>query len=96
LGYPPYRRLARVVFKDKNAARARSLAEQGARALTSRIEEMGLTGTDIIGPAPCYYSRVGDMFRWQILVRAPDPRLALREAAIANGWHVELDPDDVL
>jgi len=96
LGYPPYRRLARVVFKDKNAVRARSLAEQGARALAARIAEMGLTGTDIIGPAPCYYSRVGDMFRWQILVRAPDPRLALREAAIANGWHVELDPDDVL
>lgn len=96
LGYPPYRRLARVVFKDKNAARARSLAESGARALLKRIEQDGLTGTDIIGPAPCYYLRVGDSFRWQILVRAPDPRLALREAASANGWHVELDPDDVL
>jgi primosomal protein N' (replication factor Y) len=96
LGYPPYRRLARVVFKDKNAARVRSLAEQAARALSKRIEEDGLTGTDIIGPAPCYYSRMGDTFRWQLLVRAPDPRLALREAASANGWHVELDPDDVL
>jgi primosomal protein N' (replication factor Y) len=96
LGYPPYRRLARVVFKDRNAARARSLAEQGARALAARIAELGLTGTDIIGPAPCYYARIGEVFRWQILVRAPDPRLALRDAATANGWHVELDPDDVL
>ncbi|MCU0475488.1 MAG: primosomal protein N' [Anaerolineae bacterium] len=96
LGYPPYRRLARVIFKDRNAARARSLAEQGARALAARIAQDGLTATDLMGPAPCYYGRVGEAFRWQVLVRAPDPRLALRDAAAANGWHVEIDPDDVL
>jgi primosomal protein N' (replication factor Y) len=96
LGYPPYRRLARVVFRDRNAGRARAMAEQGAQVLAARIAADGLTGTDLIGPAPCFYARVGEQFRWQLLVRAPDPRLALRDAAVANGWHVELDPDDVL
>ena len=57
---------------------------------------MGLSGTDLIGPAPCFFQRIANEYRWQVIVRAPDPRILLREAAAANGWHVEMDPDEVL
>lgn len=96
LGYPPFRRMARVIFKNQNAARARDSAEQAARALKERIEEYALTGTDLIGPAPCFFQRINNEYRWQVIVRAPDPRLLLREVAAAKGWHVEMDPDEVL
>jgi primosomal protein N' (replication factor Y) (superfamily II helicase) len=96
LGYPPFRRMARIVFKDPQAARSRDKAEQAARSLKLRIQEMGLTGTDLIGPAPCFFQRIANEYRWQVIVRAPDPRILLREAAAANGWHVEMDPDEVL
>jgi primosomal protein N' (replication factor Y) len=96
LGYPPFRRMARIVFRDQQAARSRDKAEQAARSLKLRIQEMGLSGTDLIGPAPCFFQRIANEYRWQVIVRAPDPRILLREAAAANGWHVEMDPDEVL
>jgi primosomal protein N' (replication factor Y) (superfamily II helicase) len=96
LGYPPFRRMARVVFRHQHAARCRDMAEQAARALRLRISELGLSGTDLIGPAPCFFQRVANEYRWQVIVRAPDPRVLLREVAAANGWHVEMDPDEVL
>jgi primosomal protein N' (replication factor Y) len=96
LGYPPYRRLARIEFKHSNAARARDMAVQAANALRRRITDLGYTGSDLIGPAPCFHERVNNTFRWQVLVRSPDPHSLLREVAAAQGWHVELDPVDVL
>lgn len=96
LGYPPFRRMARIVFKHPNSGRARDAAQQAAHVLTERIAEMGLTATDLIGPAPCFFQRIAENHRWQIIVRAPDPRLLLNGVAQAQGWHVEMDPVDVL
>ena len=29
--------------------------------------------TDFIGPVPCFFAKVGGWYRWQIVVRGPDP-----------------------
>ena len=96
LGYPPYRRLARIIFSYTNAERAQQQAEFAARRLRRILEERDLSGTAIIGPAPCFYTRVDRHYRWHLLLRGPDPRAALRELSPVQGWQIDIDPVDVL
>jgi primosomal protein N' len=96
LGYPPFRRLARVVFQDESEARARSEAQAAADVLRARLEQLQMTGTELIGPAPCFFSRVNNIYRWHLLLRGPEPNEVFAGMEIARGWHIDVDPADVL
>ncbi len=96
MGYPPYRRLARIVFSHASQERARQEAETAAARLRKILAEQGLRATSIIGPAPCFYARVDRHYRWQLLLRGPDPRAALRQLRPAPGWRIDIDPLDLL
>jgi primosomal protein N' (replication factor Y) len=67
-----------------------------AQQLTSEIERLALEETDLIGPAPCFFSRQRDAYRWHIIVRAPDPVVLLRQLPIPLGWRLDIDPVDLL
>ena len=54
------------------------------------------SSTDLIGPAPAFFSRVQGYTRWQILLRSVDPAAFLRAVEIPAGWLVDIDPLDVL
>ncbi len=60
------------------------------------ITPQDLTGTELIGPAPCYYTRENNLFRWQLLLRGPDPVKALEGLQPRKGWYIDIDPLDVL
>ncbi|MEA3337257.1 MAG: primosomal protein N' [Chloroflexota bacterium] len=96
LHYPPFRRLAKLVYSHKKQERARSEAEALARGLSFAIQEQNLAGIDLIGPAPCFFGRERQRYRWQILVRASDPVVFLRTVSIPQGWRVDVDPVSVL
>lgn len=96
LGYPPYRRLARIVFSYSKAETARQQAEFAAARLRQILRERALTGATIIGPAPCFYTRVDRQYRWHLLLRGPDPRAALQDLAPQPGWRIDIDPVSVL
>ncbi len=96
LGYPPYRRLARIVFRDSDPNRAQATARYAAEQLRNIIQDNRLTGTRLIGPAPCFYTRIDRRYRWHVLLRGPDPRAALRKLKPAPGWQIDIDPLDVL
>jgi primosomal protein N' (replication factor Y) len=96
LGYPPFRRLVRVVFQLPNEAKARTEAERAAALFQRRIEQLQLTDTEIIGPAPCFFAKINYTYRWHILLRGPEPTLALDGVDIPKGWYVDIDPVDVL
>ena len=96
LGYPPFRRLARIVFTYTNPQRAREQAEFAANRLRQILQERDLSGTAIIGPAPCFYSRVDRNYRWHLLLRGPDPRAALAALSPERGWRIDIDPVSVL
>ncbi len=96
LGYPPLRRLARLVFQFSSANKAQAEAERAAQWLQQRIHMQGLTSTEIIGPAPCFFGRINDIHRWHLLVRSPDPMLALEGLEISRGWLLDIDPVGVL
>ena len=96
LGYPPYRRLARIVFTATNPDRAQQQALHAASRLRQIIDERGLSGSSLIGPAPCFFSRIDRRYRWQLLLRGPDPRTALKELKAEPGWQIDIDPLDIL
>ena len=96
LGYPPFRRMVRVTFTDNKESKAQVAAELAASRLRRSIHEHNLTATELIGPAPCFFSRIDRNYRWHLLLRGPDPTVALRETQIDRSWQVDIDPVDVL
>ncbi len=95
-GYPPYIRLARLVYRHPSAKHAQEAAEALAMTLRRALEDAGLPASDLIGPAPAFFTRVRGRYRWQILLRSVDPAAFLREISIPAGWIVDIDPVDVL
>jgi len=95
-GYPPYRRLAKLVYEDASLSRARAEAEALAETLRGAMASHGIAVTDLLGPAPAFFARLRGRHRWQILLRHPDPAQFLCAVPIPPGWRVDVDPVDVL
>ncbi len=96
LGYPPFRRLARMVFSYTDPHKSQQQAAAAAQRIQHLISRYGMTGTSLIGPAPCYFRRINRHYRWQLLLRGPNPRVILRQLATEPGWQIDLDPIDIL
>jgi primosomal protein N' (replication factor Y) len=95
LGYPPFIGLARLEIRDKNPVAAQEKAEKMGRDIHAWIEARERRATEVIGPAPCFYERLGGEYRWQVIVRGPDPAGLLRDHDLA-GWRVEVNPQALL
>jgi primosomal protein N' (replication factor Y) len=97
-GYPPIRRFARLVYWDKKLEKAQAASELMATTLRQRLQEMGIAGeaVAVIGPAPAFFARYRGFYRWQVLLRAPDPAQVLHRIAIPFGWRVDIDPMSML
>jgi primosomal protein N' (replication factor Y) len=83
LGYPPYRRLVRVLVAAPGAA----VAEQAAAALAAAARPV-LAGDDLLGPAPLVRLRGRD--RVHLLLKTGDAR---RAAAVFRGLLRDLAAD---
>jgi primosomal protein N' (replication factor Y) len=97
-GYPPTRRLARLIFWEKKLEKAQAASTAMAAVLQQRIKALGLAGEAIslLGPAPAYFARFRGFYRWQIVLRASDPAAVLRGVTIPFGWRVDIDPTSML
>jgi primosomal protein N' (replication factor Y) (superfamily II helicase) len=95
-GYPPVKRLARLVYYNSQRAKAQAESTRLAEQLRGEITRLGLGDTDLIGPAPCFFSQQRGEFRWQIVVRSPDPAGLLRQISPPPGWRLDIDPVDML
>jgi primosomal protein N' (replication factor Y) len=111
LGYPPFNRLVRMEYRHVQATRAESEAQGLAAKLSKWIESEDRRETTLIGPVPCFYSRLNGLYRWQIILRGPNPASLLRGKDLegaslggapglsrvdSKGWRVEVDPVSLL
>jgi primosomal protein N' (replication factor Y) len=100
MGYPPFARLARLVYSDHDPARCQEMARDLAHRLEQIIRQNHLDAVDLIGPAPCFFKRLRGRWRWQIVVRSPEPAAHLHRllslVVLPAGWHLDLDPLDIL
>ena len=95
LGYPPFAHLARLEYRHRQLDQAEAAARRMAGKLRGWIAKEDLRVTSLIGPVPCFFSRVRGEYRWQIVVRGPDPAGLLRGKDLRD-WRVEVDPVSLL
>ena len=95
LDYPPFRRLVALRYNHEEARRCQTEAGRLGRWLEAEIRRLGLPA-ELIGPAPCFFSRIQGRYRWQIVIRAHDPVALLRDVALPSGWRVDVDPISLL
>jgi primosomal protein N' (replication factor Y) len=95
-GYPPYRRLVKLVYEHASPSRAQAEAEALAEGLRDALTRRDLPATDLIGPAPAFFARLRGRYRWQLLLRHAEPADLFRVIEIPAGWRVDVDPVSVL
>jgi len=95
LHYPPFNRLIRLEYRHPRAQEAEATAQKLASQLRTWIQDEGRQATELVGPTPCFFSRLGGLYRWQIVLRGPDPA-SLLHARNLGEWRVEVDPPSLL
>jgi len=95
LGYPPFGRLVRMEYRHRENEWAESEASKMTSRLKSRIETGGHIQTSLVGPVPCFFSKLRGEYRWQIILRGPDP-VQILQGQRFDGWRVEVDPTSLL
>ena len=101
LGFPPFARLVRLVFRSASLAEARGAAQEVAEILYGEIQQHGLL-VDVLGPSECPLAIVATNHRWQILLRGreitPLQRLCHRIIygyKVSQKVYMEVDVDPV-
>jgi primosomal protein N' (replication factor Y) len=93
-GSPPFARLVKltVALPDREAAEA--AGREMVATLRGRAAARGAV-ISIAGPAPAFIARRADRWRYNVVLRGPDPRSLLEEAP-GPPWSVDVDPDSLL
>jgi primosomal protein N' (replication factor Y) len=95
LEYPPFTNLVRLEYRHLRFEQAQEEAVQMAARLKNWILREDRWATRIIGPVPCFFERAAGMYRWQILMKGPDPLSLLRDRALGD-WRVAVNPPSIL
>jgi primosomal protein N' (replication factor Y) len=92
--FPPFTHLLRLIAVYKTEAGA----IRASRELTKTLRAHAPHTVEIIGPAPAFYERVRDTYRWQIILKSPvrATLIDMLQHLPAKGWHSELDPISLL
>ncbi|RMG71126.1 MAG: primosomal protein N' [Chloroflexi bacterium] len=96
LGYPPYRQLVRVLFRHERESTVKMQAEHAHKILIARLKAMDMHETTLIGPVPCFFQRVNQVYRWQIILRGVNLARVFEGMDIPANWQIDVDPEDVL
>ncbi len=95
LGYPPFSGLIRLEIRHADSERA----ERGAAALAARLRQQVQAekrrSINILGPAPCFYTRVDGKYRWQVVLRGANLRELLPKE-LGPEWRIEVEPASLL
>ena len=89
---PPFSKLVRLLIAHTDDRTAAREADRLAGLLRRTAREWGMSEAEVIGPAPAYPPRVRNVWRRQIVVRAPEPRVLLDKVAVPPAWRVDIDP----
>jgi len=95
-GYPPFGRLLRLLFTDVSARKCQVEVDRLYNLLQATLRGQAIASTDLIGPAPCFTPRIAGRYRWQIVIRGPQPTELLRHLSLPPGWHIDVDPVSLL
>ncbi|MBM3143851.1 MAG: primosomal protein N' [Chloroflexi bacterium] len=95
MGYPPFARLVRLEFRGQDNPQVEESAQKVARQIQAWMDADAHHSTEIIGPLPCFFARLSGVYRWQIVLRGPNPVLLLKGRPVKD-CRIEVDPTSLL
>jgi len=96
LGYPPFLKLIRLEIRGTNPKTAESKARAYATTLQGWIQKEGYRATQVVGPTPAYFRKIRGEWRWQILLKGPNPISLVRDHPPGSEWIIEVNPPVIL
>jgi primosomal protein N' (replication factor Y) len=94
LGYPPFGRVTRLEYRHRDAAKAESESQRVLQILQEKIKTERRTQTTA-SAVPCFFAKSDGVYRWQVILRGPDPASLLRGLRL-DEWRVEVEPISLL
>jgi primosomal protein N' (replication factor Y) len=91
---PPYGRYVKLTVGLPDPA----VAEREAQAMADRLRDVAAdrgVAVAVIGPAPAYIARRAERWRWNVVLRGPDP-VAILDGGLEAPWSVDVDPESLL
>ncbi len=95
LRYPPFAHIVRLLYTHEDPRKCEEDAKSMAARIQALIKQQKRNSTEIIGPAPAFYTRLNRQYRWQIILRGPNPVSLLRDIKLI-GWQAEVNPTSLL
>ncbi|MGB2786769.1 MAG: primosomal protein N' [Candidatus Saccharimonadaceae bacterium] len=92
--FPPFVYLLKLTCVYKTEA----AAIRSARTLAAELKPIMDKDCEILGPTPCFYERVRDTYRWQLIIKSPK-RSALQgliKNVPATHWQIDLDASSLV
>ena len=93
--YPPFVRLVRFLYRNRNDGLCAKAADDMARKLARHARERRVS-MDLLGPAPAFVSRIRGDYQWQVILRTTDLESLLDGLPVDPGWVVDVDPQSLL
>jgi len=87
--YPPYKRLCRVLFSDKNGSKAQDAMRNMHEKLLEHKE------IEIVGSGKCALERVANKYRFEILLRADKSTDLIKAVMASRVPMAEIDMDPI-
>jgi primosomal protein N' (replication factor Y) len=95
-GSPPFGRLLKLTLALADRDEAERTADAFADRLRARANDAGWDSrTSVAGPAPAYIARRADRWRYNVVIRGPDPAGFLGEPPGPH-WSVDVDPESLM
>lgn len=96
-GYPPFSKLVKLIFKDKN----KDFAEKEVKKMAAKISSLKLTAIHVLGPAPAYIPKMKNEYIWHIILKIENNEKGEEEknAVLKNipeGWTIDVNPESML
>ncbi len=91
LDYPPFSRIIKLNFKDKNKERGIKLVNKAKEDL-----EKLFTKTKILGPSPSFIPRIQGKYSWNIILKTKTKKLTILRNILGPAWEIDVDPQTLI
>jgi primosomal protein N' (replication factor Y) len=95
LNYPPFSQLVRLEYRHHDAEQAEAAALTLAGQIRTWLGDKKFREIELVGPVPCFFARLGGLYRWQLVLRGPDPAAVVRGRPLGE-WRIEVNPPSLL
>jgi primosomal protein N' (replication factor Y) len=94
LNYPPFGQLIKLTYTAKREEKCLEVTTRLKLNLGRFKQKLGLDKTEIIGPSPAFIPKVGDQYRYYLILKGKRVRKLL--SAVPPSFKIDIDPESLL